>query len=79
MISLTSQGAICHGINAASNDGSYMMDLELLIYNVRVKSRTAFADAVRLIRFAAILWIAYLIFLAIISRTFPVSQRMNPM
>jgi signal transduction histidine kinase len=79
MISLTGQSDICHGTNAASSDGSYMMDPELLIYNVRVKSRTAFADAVRLIRFAAILWIAYLIFLAIISRSFPVSQRMYPM
>jgi len=78
MISLTSQGDICHGSNAASNDGSYMIDLELLIYNMPVKSRTAFADAVRLIRFAAILWIAYLIFLAIISRSFPVSQRTYP-
>jgi signal transduction histidine kinase len=78
MISLTGQGDICHGQNAASDDGSYMMDSELLIYNVPVKSRTAFADAVRLIRFAAILWIAYLIFLAIISRSFPVSQRTYP-
>jgi len=79
VISLTSQGDICHGINATSNDGSYMMDPELLIYNVPVKDRTAFADAVRLIRFAAILWIAYLIFLAIISRSFPVSQRTYPL
>ncbi len=78
MIPLTSQGDICHGIDAASNDGSYMMDSELLIYNVRVKSGTAFGDAVRLIRFAAILWIAYLILLAIISRSFPVSQRTYP-
>ena len=78
MTSLTSQGDICHGIDAATNDGSYMMDSGLLIYNVPVKSRTAFADTVRLIRFAAILWIAYLIFLAIISRSFPVSQRTYP-
>jgi signal transduction histidine kinase len=49
-----------------------------LIYNVLVKSRTSFADAVRLIRFAAVLWIGYLVFLAIISRSFPGSQRMNP-
>jgi signal transduction histidine kinase len=55
-----------------------MKDSRLLIYNALVKSRTSFADAVRLIRFAAVLWIGYLVFLAIIGRSFPVSQRMNP-
>jgi signal transduction histidine kinase len=49
-----------------------------LIYNVGVKSRTSFADAVRLIRFASVLWIVYLVFLAIINRSFPASQRVNP-
>lgn len=56
-----------------------MLDSRLLIYNVPVKSRTSFADAVRLIRFAALLWIGYLVLLAVMSRSFPVSQRMNPM
>jgi signal transduction histidine kinase len=54
-----------------------MNDLRLLIYNVLVKSRTSFADAVRLIRFAALLWIGYLILLAVISQSFPGPQRMN--
>ena len=56
-----------------------MKDLRLLIYNVLVKSRTSFVDAVRLIRFAAVLWIGYLVLLAVISRSFPVTQRMNPL
>jgi signal transduction histidine kinase len=55
-----------------------MKDFRLLIYNVSVKNRASFADAVRLIRFAAVLWIGYLVLLAVISRSFPVSQRMNP-
>ena len=56
-----------------------MKRLRVLTYNVLVKSRTSFADAVRLIRFAAVLWIAYLVLLAVISRSFPVSQRVNPL
>lgn len=56
-----------------------MLDSRLLIYNVPVKSRTSFADAVRLIRFAAVLWIGYLVLLAVMSRSFPVSQRMHPL
>jgi len=50
-----------------------------LIYNVVVKSRTSFVDAVRLIRFAAVLWIGYLVLLAVISQSFPRPQRMNPL
>jgi len=56
-----------------------MQDLRLLIYNVFVKSRTSFADAVRLIRFAAVLWIGYLALLAVISRAFLGPHRMNPL
>ena len=56
-----------------------MKDLRLLIYNVLVKSRTSFADAVRLIRFAALLWIGYLVLLAVISQSFPRPQRMHPL
>jgi signal transduction histidine kinase len=56
-----------------------MKDLRLLIYNVVVKSRTSFVDAVRLIRFAAVLWIGYLVLLAVISQSFPRPQRMNPL
>lgn len=54
-----------------------MIDLRLLIYNVAVKSRTSFVDAVHLIRFAAVLWIGYLVLLAVISRSFPGPQRLN--
>jgi signal transduction histidine kinase len=79
MTSVANQGDICHGVKLAIDDGSHMVDSRPLIYNVAVKSRTAFVDAVRLIRFAAILWIGYLVFLAIISRSFPASQRVNPM
>jgi signal transduction histidine kinase len=50
-----------------------------LIYNVPVKSRTSFGDAVRLIRFAALLWIGYLVVLALISQSFPRPQRMHPL
>ena len=50
-----------------------------MIYNVVVKSRTSFVDAVRLIRFAAVLWIGYLVLLAVISQSFPRPQRMNPL
>jgi signal transduction histidine kinase len=46
---------------------------------VLVKSRTSFVDAVRLIRFAAVLWIGYLVLLAVISQSFPRPQRMNPL
>jgi signal transduction histidine kinase len=56
-----------------------MKDLRLLIYNVVVKSRTSFVAAVRLIRFAAVLWIGYLALLAVISQSFPGPQRMNPL
>jgi signal transduction histidine kinase len=56
-----------------------MIDLRSLIYNVVVKSRTSFVDAVRLIRFAAVLWIGYLVLLAFISQSFPRPQRMNPL
>jgi signal transduction histidine kinase len=55
-----------------------MKDLRLLTYNVLVKTRGSFADAVHLIRFASVLWIGYLVLLAAISRSFPMSQRMNP-
>jgi len=54
-----------------------MIYLRLLIYNVAVKSRTSFEDAVHLIRFAAVLWIGYLVLLAVISRSFPGLQRLN--
>jgi signal transduction histidine kinase len=77
MTPVTNQGDICHGVRAVVSDGSYMKDSGLLIYNVLVKNRASFADAVRLIRFAAVLWIGYLVLLAVISRSFPVSQRMN--
>ena len=40
-------------------------------------SRTSFADAVRLIRFAAILWIGYLTALALINQSFGDPQRGN--
>jgi signal transduction histidine kinase len=63
---------------AVVSDGSYMKDSRLLIYNVLVKNRASSVDAVRLIRFAAVLWIGYLVLLAVISRSFPASQRMNP-
>jgi len=56
-----------------------MKDLRLLIYNVVVKSRTSFVATVRLIRFAAVLWIGYLALLAVISQSFPGPQRMNPL
>src|SRR4030042_4588525 len=46
-------------------------------YNRAVKRITPYADAVRLIRFAAILWIGYLIVLAVISQSFPAPQRTN--
>ena len=54
-----------------------MKDLTLLIYNVLVKSRTSFADAVRLIRFSALLWIGYLVLLAVISQSFPGPRLMS--
>ena len=44
-----------------------------------MKSRTSFVDVVRLIRFAAILWIGYLVLLAIINQSFPGPQRMHPL
>jgi len=78
MTPVTNWGDICHGVKALINDSSYMKDSRLLRYNVLVKNRASFADAVRLIRFAAVLWIGYLVLLAVISRSFPVSQRMNP-
>jgi signal transduction histidine kinase len=56
-----------------------MKDPRLLIYNVLVKNRTSFADAVRLIRFAALLWIGYLVLLAVIGQSFPWPQRINPL
>jgi signal transduction histidine kinase len=55
-----------------------MIDSSPLIYNVAVKTTTSFVDVVRLVRFASVLWIGYLILLAVISRSFPLSQRMNP-
>jgi hypothetical protein len=55
MISLTGQGDICHGVKAAINDSSYMKEPRLLLCNALVKIGTSFADAVRLIRFAALL------------------------
>ena len=51
----------------------------LLIYNGLVKSRTSLVDVTRLIRFASILWIGYLILLAIINQSFPGPQRTNPL
>ncbi len=77
MISLTSQGDICHGAKAAINDGSHMIDFSLLLYNVAVKSGSSFVDAVRLVRFAAVLWIGYLVLLAVISRPFAGPQRLS--
>ncbi len=44
-----------------------------------VKNRTSFADAVRLIRFAAVLWIGYLVLLAVIGQSFPWPQQINPL
>ena len=52
---------------------------ELFDYNRFVRSRDSLLDVVRLIRFAAILWIGYLIVLAIINQSFPGQQRMNPL
>jgi len=46
-------------------------------YNKIVKRTTSRSDAVRLIRFAAILWIGYLIVLALVSQSFPGPQRTN--
>ena len=40
-----------------------------------MKSRTSFVDVVRLIRFAAILWVGYIVLLAIINQSFPGPQR----
>jgi signal transduction histidine kinase len=79
MTSVTNQGDICHGVTAVVSDGSYMKHSGLLVYNVLMENRASFADAVRLIRFAAVLWIGYLVLLAVISRSFPVSQRVNPL
>ncbi|KPK22477.1 MAG: hypothetical protein AMJ70_05925 [Dehalococcoidia bacterium SG8_51_3] len=53
--------------------------LEVIDYNGLVKSRTSFVDVLRLIRFAAILWIGYIVLLAIINQSFPGPQRMNPL
>ena len=53
--------------------------LGVIDYNRLVKSKTSFLDVVRLIRFAAILWIGYVVLLAIISQSFPGPQRMNPL
>ena len=53
--------------------------LEVIDYNGLVKSRISFLDVVQLIRFAAILWIGYLVLLAVINQSFPGPQRMNPL
>lgn len=44
-------------------------------YNSRMKMTTPRSDAIRLIRFAAFLWIAYIVALALISQSFPGPQR----
>ena len=44
-----------------------------------MKSGTSFADAVRLIRFATILWIGYVTMLALVNQSFPGPQRMHPL
>ena len=41
-----------------------------MVYNSPVKSKTSSVDAVRLIRFAALLWIGYLIVLAVVNQSF---------
>lgn len=46
-------------------------------YNSPMKVAAPHSDAVRLIRFAAILWIGYLIVLASISQSFPAPPRTN--
>ena len=46
-------------------------------YNDSMKRTPPGSDVVRLIRFAAILWIGYLIVLALISQSFPAPQRAN--
>jgi signal transduction histidine kinase len=46
-------------------------------YNSPVKTTKPQVDAVRLIRFSAILWIGYLVVLALISQSFPGSQFTN--
>jgi len=44
-------------------------------YNNSMKITTPRSDAVRLIRFAAFLWIGYILVLALISQSFPGPQR----
>jgi signal transduction histidine kinase len=51
-------------------DWSHMKFLKFMDYNRIVKSETSFDDAVRLIRFASILWVGYLILLALINQSF---------
>ncbi len=46
-------------------------------YNGPVERATPHSDAVRLIRFAAILWIGYLIVLVLVSQSFPVHPNTN--
>lgn len=46
-------------------------------YNSRVERTTPHSDAVRLIRFAAILWLGYLIVLALVSQSFAAPPRNN--
>ena len=48
-------------------------------YNDSMKRTPPGSDLIRLIRFAAILWIGYLVVLALISQSFPAQQRTNPL
>lgn len=75
----TNPDDICHGVKGLIYDSSHMKEPRFLIYNVVMSIRTSSADAVRLIRFAAVLWIGYLVLLAFISQSFPRPQRMNPL
>jgi signal transduction histidine kinase len=48
---------------------------KIKVYNSLVKSKIAFTDVVRLIRFASFLWIVYLVVLAIINQTLSVGPQ----
>jgi len=46
-------------------------------YNSRVERTTPHSDAIRLIRFAAVLWLGYLIVLVLVSQSFPAPPYTN--
>src|ERR1039457_3759218 len=77
MTAVTIWHDICHIKRWRKHDRCYMTSpTQSTIIGV-MKSKTSFGDPIRLIRFAAILWIVYLAILAIISQSVGDPRRAN--